>query len=68
MNNLASTPEQAQRVQQMSERLFALLDETDGRTIPLYPDRGPVIGLRSPGAERAAPFPPVFVATPARRQ
>jgi hypothetical protein len=52
----------------MSERLFALLDETDGRTIPLYPDRGPVIGLRSPGAERAAPFPPVFVATPARRQ
>jgi N-acetylglucosamine-6-sulfatase len=63
MNNLASTPEQAQRVQQMSERLFALLDETDGRTIPLYPDRGPVIGLRSPGAERAAPFPPVFIAT-----
>ena len=63
MNNLASTPEQAQRVQQKSERLFALLDETDGRTIPLYPDRGPVIGLRSPGAERAAPFPPVFIAT-----
>ena len=68
MNNLAYAPEQAERVQQMGERLFALLDETDGRSIPLYPDRGPVIGLRSPGAERAAPFPPVFIATPASRQ
>jgi N-acetylglucosamine-6-sulfatase len=63
MGSLAYASEQAQRVQQMSDRLFALLGETNGRTIPLYPDRGPVIGLRSPGAERAAPFPPVFVAT-----
>jgi N-acetylglucosamine-6-sulfatase len=68
MNNLAYAPEQAQRAQQMSDRLFTLLEETNGRRIPLYPDRGPVIGLRSPGAERAAPFPPVFVATPDRRQ
>ena len=48
----------------MSERLFALLAETNGTTIQLYPDRGQVIGLRAPGAERAAPFPPVFVAKP----
>jgi hypothetical protein len=48
----------------MSDRMFTLLGETSGRTIPLYPDSGPVIGLRAPGAEGAAPFPPVFVAKP----
>ena len=64
MNNLAYVPEQATRVQQLSDRMFARLGETHGRFIPLYPDRGPVIGLRSPDAQRAAPFPPVFIATP----
>ena len=62
--NLAYVPGQAQRVKAMSERLFALLAETNGTTIQLYPDRGQVIGLRAPGAERAAPFPPVFVSKP----
>jgi N-acetylglucosamine-6-sulfatase len=64
MNNLAYTPAHAPRVRQMSDRMFALLAETNGTAIPLYPDRGPVIGLRAPGAERAAPFPPVFIAKP----
>jgi N-acetylglucosamine-6-sulfatase len=64
MTNLAYVPGQAQRVKAMSERLFALLAETNGTTIQLYPDRGQVIGLRAPGAERAAPFPPVFVSKP----
>jgi N-acetylglucosamine-6-sulfatase len=66
MTNLAYEKDQAERVRQMSARLFALLAETDGTAIPLYPDRGQVIGLRAPGAEKAAPFPPVFVATPDR--
>lgn len=66
MTNLAYQPGQAQRARQMSERLFALLAETDGTAIPLYPDRGPVIGLRKPGTEQAAPFPPVFIARPPR--
>ena len=43
-----STP---QRVQQMSGRLFALLAETNGTAIPLYPDRGP--GHRASGARCA---------------
>jgi len=64
MRNLAYAPEQAQRVRQMSDRMFALLAETNGTAIPLYPDRGAVIGRRAPGAERAAPFPPVFVSKP----
>ena len=66
MTNLAYAPEQAQRVQQMSDRMFALLAETNGTAIPLYPDRGMVIGLRAPGAERAAPFPPAFISKPER--
>ena len=64
MNSLAYAPEHAARVQQMSGRLFALLAETNGTAIPLYPDRGPVIGLRAPDAHAAAPFPPVFIAPP----
>ena len=64
MTNLAYAPDQAQRVKQMSDRLFALLAETNGTTIPLYPDRGPVFGLRAPGADRAAPFPPTFISKP----
>jgi N-acetylglucosamine-6-sulfatase len=66
MTNLAYAPEQAARVQQMSDRMFAILAETNGTTIPLYPDRGMVIGLRAPGALRAAPFPPVFISKPER--
>jgi N-acetylglucosamine-6-sulfatase len=64
MANLAYAPEHAERAKQMSARLFALLAETKGTAIPLYPDRGPVVGLRAPGAAAAAPFPPVFVAQP----
>jgi N-acetylglucosamine-6-sulfatase len=66
MTNLAYEKDQAERVREMSARLFALLAETDGTAIPLYPDRGQVIGLRAPGTEKAAPFPPVFIAKPNR--
>jgi hypothetical protein len=45
--------------------MFALLAETNGSAIPLYPDRGSVFGVRAPGADRAAPFPPPLVAKPA---
>jgi N-acetylglucosamine-6-sulfatase len=64
MNNLAYVPEHAERVKQMSDRLFAILTETGGRAIPLYPDAGTVINRRAPGAERAAPFPPDLIARP----
>jgi N-acetylglucosamine-6-sulfatase len=70
MTNLAYLPEHAQRAGDMSDRMFALLAETGGSNIPLYPDvripGGLRFDLRSPGAERAAPFPPVFVTKPER--
>lgn len=62
MRNLAYEAAHAARVQELSARMFALRDRTGGMAIPLYPDRGAVIGLRD--TDRAAPFPPVFVATP----
>jgi N-acetylglucosamine-6-sulfatase len=62
MHNLAYTPEHAARARQLSDRLFAVLGETNGLAIPLYPDRGAVTGLRD--SEQAAPFPPVFVTAP----
>ena len=64
MKNLIDSPEHRPVVQRMNRQLFDLLEQTGGMSIPLYPDRGPVIGLRAPGAERAAPFPPVFIARP----
>jgi N-acetylglucosamine-6-sulfatase len=66
--NLAYAPEHADRARDMSARLFALLAETNGTAIPLYPDRGPVFGLRAPEAAGAAPFPPVFVAQPPEKR
>jgi hypothetical protein len=50
----------------MSDRLFAILEETDGRFIPLYPDRFLLFNKRTPvpGAEKAAPFPPELILKP----
>jgi N-acetylglucosamine-6-sulfatase len=64
MRNLAYEPAQAERAKEMSARMFALLQETNGSAIPLYPDRGLVFNKRAPGADRAAPFPPTFIAPP----
>jgi N-acetylglucosamine-6-sulfatase len=69
MHNLANRPEFAAVAQQMSDRLFDLLEQTNGRFIPLYPDRFRVFNQRTsaPGAERSAPFPPVLVRKPGEK-
>jgi N-acetylglucosamine-6-sulfatase len=66
MRNLIAVPEQQARVKAMNQRLFALLAETGGLSIPLNPDRGARQNLRRPGAgsEKAADFPPPLVAPP----
>jgi N-acetylglucosamine-6-sulfatase len=66
MNNLAYSPEFSATAKQMSDRLFAILEETDGRFIPLYPDRFLLFNKRTPapGAEQAAPFPPALILKP----
>jgi N-acetylglucosamine-6-sulfatase len=66
MHNLAYEPKFGPIAARMSSRLFQILDETRGREIPLYPDSGWVMHLRTdvPGAEKAAPFPPALVQKP----
>ena len=53
----------------MSDRLFAILEETNGRFIPLYPDRFILFNKRTPvpGVEQAAPFPPALVLKPGEK-
>jgi N-acetylglucosamine-6-sulfatase len=69
MHNLAAVPEFAKVAQQMSAHLFEILAETDGRTIPLYPDAPFVMNKRTlvPEAEKAAPFPPPLVKKPGEK-
>jgi N-acetylglucosamine-6-sulfatase len=69
MNNLADKPELAAIARQMSDRMFEILEQTSGRAIPLYPDRGPLFRVRTPvpGAEQAAPFPPPLILKPGAR-
>lgn len=62
MENLIDTPEHAARAAEMSDRMFAILADTGGLSIPLNADRDQVQRLRSPGAFGAASFPPVLVA------
>jgi N-acetylglucosamine-6-sulfatase len=81
MRNLIDDRAHDERARAMSARLFAVLAETNGLSIPLWPDRaqsrviedgstrGPFReqqNLRSPGATRAADFPPALIAPPAR--
>jgi hypothetical protein len=53
----------------MSDRLFTILEETNGRFIPLYPDRFLLFHKRTPvpGVEQAAPFPPVLILKPGEK-
>ena len=69
MNNLADKPEFAETTRKMSARMFALLRETSGMTIPLYPDSNFIVNKRTdaPGAEKAAPFPPTLILKPGQR-
>ena len=68
-NNLAYRPEFADIAKKMSARMFQLLDETNGRNIPLFPDTFFLVNKRTPvpGAEKAAPFPSVLIKKPGEK-
>ena len=57
-NNLIFSPAHQQTVRTMRSRLFQLLDQTGGMSIPLYPDSGFQGNLRHPDRSPAAEFPP----------
>jgi N-acetylglucosamine-6-sulfatase len=55
--NLIADPRLADVVKQMRERLFDVLEKTDGMNIPLQRDRGGVNNKRNEGKGKAADFP-----------
>jgi N-acetylglucosamine-6-sulfatase len=62
--NLIADPRVADVVKQMRERLFDLLEKTDGMNIPLQRDRGGVNNRRNEGKGKAADFPAEMYKTP----
>jgi N-acetylglucosamine-6-sulfatase len=50
--------------EQMRKRLFEVLEQTGGTSMPLWPDRGEVNNLRDATRSRTAEFPAVFERTP----
>lgn len=63
-DNLLARPGHEALAEQLSERLFALLEETNGMQIPLMPDAGERNELRDPRGPAGAVFPPRFFAPP----
>ncbi|HNY40296.1 MAG TPA: sulfatase [Bryobacteraceae bacterium] len=53
-------------IKEMRERLFKVLEETGGLSMPLWPDRGGQNSLRNPDASKGADFPPELVRRPQR--
>jgi N-acetylglucosamine-6-sulfatase len=61
LTNLAIDPAHAQTLREMKTRLFEVLSETGGMSIPLYPDRGNSSNLRDRGGAPAAVFPDILM-------
>lgn len=55
--NLIFKPELQPLISQMRNRLFEILEQTGGMSMPLYPDRGRSQNRRSPTRSKAAEFP-----------
>jgi N-acetylglucosamine-6-sulfatase len=55
--NLIESAEHQELITNLNTRLFALLDESKGHTIPLQPDRGPTFPLRHPEHGDQGSFP-----------
>ena len=63
-NNLIFSQAHQPTIRSMRSRLFELLQQTGGMSMPLYPDSGFQGNLRHPGRSKAAPFPPELMLTP----
>jgi N-acetylglucosamine-6-sulfatase len=60
LHNLIKSPAHQEIVKRMNQRLFEILESTDGMNMPLYRDKGGVNNLRNPNGPKAAPFPKAF--------
>ncbi len=66
--NLIHSEKHQQIIKQMRDKLFDILEETNGLNIPLQRDRGGQNGLRAPNKGNSAPFPKEFEKPPARQR
>ena len=66
LRNLIKSPAHQAIAKQMNQRLFEILESTDGMNMPLYPDKGGQNSLRNPKGPQAAPFPKAFEQPPAK--
>lgn len=57
MNNLIESPEHTERIEQMSDQLWKLLQDSGGHDVPLLEDRGPRFPWRNPDHAPQATFP-----------
>lgn len=57
LRNLIAEPAHAPTVKAMNGRLFSILEQTGGMSMPLYRDGGAQQRLRHPDRSKAAPFP-----------
>ncbi len=64
LRNLIKSPAHQAIAKQMNQRLFEILESTDGMNMPLYPDKGGQNSLRNPKGPQAAPFPKAFEQPP----
>lgn len=64
--NLIFSEKHASIIDNMRTRLFEVLEQTGGMSIPLQPDRGSQQSLRSPDRTKAAQFPAELLKKPAR--
>jgi len=62
--NLIFSEKHAELIKQMRERLFDLLEETNGMNIPLQRDRGAQMNRRNPDKSKPAQFPPELQGKP----
>ena len=62
--NLINDPEFADTVTTLNQRLFEILEETTGKSMPLLNDRGTKFLHRKEGGSEGAPFPDWFQRAP----
>jgi N-acetylglucosamine-6-sulfatase len=67
-NNLITSEKHQPIIREMRERLFDILEKTDGMNIPLQRDRGNQSNLRDPKKGKGAQFHEEFERPPRRRQ
>ncbi len=63
-NNLIFSEKHKDVAKGMNRKMFAMLEDTGGMSIPLYPDSGSQQNLRNPDASKAGEFPPQLVRDP----